>query len=114
MLRKDLAKADIRPKASAGVVDFYALRYAFIKRLARNGASPAVAQRLARHCTVNSALNCYTRLGLEDIRGALNPLPQKGDSAEAEARSVASLRTGTAPEVGAGACHNRCHHMSGS
>jgi hypothetical protein len=38
--------------------------------------SPATAQRLARHSDINLTLGTYTRLGMEDLAGVVNNLPE--------------------------------------
>lgn len=77
MLRLDLLNAGIEPRDDEGrVVDFHGQRTTFITSLARAGVAPATAQRLARHSDVNLTMGVYTRLGLEDLAGAVNNLPE--------------------------------------
>lgn len=77
MLRRDLLAAGIvapqarRGKASAGVVDFHALRASYITNLIRSGANPRAVQLLARHSNVNLTLERYTHLGRDELRRAL-------------------------------------------
>jgi integrase len=61
--------------ASSRVVDFHALRHAFITRLARSGVTPAVAKSLARHSTIMLTMDYYTHILIEDERAALDRLP---------------------------------------
>jgi len=61
---------------SAGrLIDFHALRVTYITLLVRGGASVKVAQELARHSDPKLTLNTYTRLGMNDLSGALDALP---------------------------------------
>jgi len=77
MLRKDLEAADIEYKDDAGrITDFHSLRHTFISNLTKGGASPKVAQALARHSTIGLTMDTYTHLGLYDERAALESLPQ--------------------------------------
>jgi len=62
--------------ASSRVVDFHALRHAFITRLARSGVTPAVAKSLARHSTITLTMDHYTHTLIEDERAALERLPE--------------------------------------
>ena len=76
MLRRDLVNAGIEPEDNEGrIVDFHGQRTTFITGLARAGVAPATAQRLARHSDINLTLNTYTRLGMDDLSGAVNNLP---------------------------------------
>jgi len=77
MLRQDLLNAGIEPEDDEGrVVDFHGQRTTFITGLARAGVAPATAQRLARHSDINLTMGVYTRLGMEDMAGAVNNLPE--------------------------------------
>ena len=68
------------------VVDFHCLRHTFITRLARAGVHPAVAQRLARHSSIELTMQFYTHLRLADTRGALDRLPDLDGEADRPAR----------------------------
>lgn len=57
------------------VFDFHALRGQFISELARRGAYPQTAQKLARHSSINLTMNVYTHLGLKDLKAAVDSLP---------------------------------------
>jgi integrase len=59
-------------------IDFHALRTSFITNLARSGVHPATAQRLARHSTITLTMNTYTKLDDDDLRDAVNRLPNIG------------------------------------
>jgi integrase len=77
MLRQDLRSAGIEPEDDQGrIVDFHGQRTTFITGLARAGVAPATAQRLARHSDINLTMGVYTRLGMEDLMGAVNNLPE--------------------------------------
>jgi integrase/recombinase XerD len=77
MLRQDLLNAGIEPQDDEGrVVDFHGQRTTFITGLARAGVAPAMAQRLARHSDINLTMGVYTRLGMGDLAGAVNNLPE--------------------------------------
>ena len=65
---------------NARVVDFHALRVTFITALARGGASVKVAQELARHSDPKLTMNVYTSLGIHDLTGALDALPDMTDN----------------------------------
>ena len=60
--------------SSNHVVDFHALRHTFITRLARSGATPAVAKSLARHSTITLTMDHYTHTLIGDERAALDCL----------------------------------------
>ena len=60
---------------SGRVVDFHALRHTFITRLARSGALPAVAMKLARHSSITLTMDFYTHILVTDERAALAQLP---------------------------------------
>jgi len=63
MLRKDLKDAKIKYTDDAGRdVDFHALRHTFITNLALAGVHPAVAQKLARHSSIELTMKYYTHV----------------------------------------------------
>ena len=67
------------------VVDFHALRATYITMLVKGGASVKEAQALARHSDPKLTLNVYTRLGVNDLAGALDALPSStGDAPQRE------------------------------
>jgi site-specific recombinase XerD len=60
---------------SGRYTDFHSLRHSYISRLVQSGASPKVAQTLARHSTVKLTLGRYAHVGLYDLASAVNGLP---------------------------------------
>jgi integrase len=66
--------------ADGRVADFHALRATYITALVKGGASVKVAQQLARHSDPKLTLNVYTSLGIHDLSGALDALPDIGSS----------------------------------
>ena len=73
----DLAAAGIAKCDSQGrTVDVHSLRHTFATLLARNGVSPAVAQKLMRHSDIRLTMNTYTQLDLADTAGAVAGLPE--------------------------------------
>ena len=98
MLRRDLAVAGISYRDSAGrVIDFHALRHSFISNLNQSGASPKVAQSLARHSTISLTMDTYTHLGLFDERAAIDNLPGFTDSLDIDEKKTKEIayKTGT-------------------
>jgi hypothetical protein len=59
MVRMDLAAAGIPFETDAGVVDFHALRHAYITSLVASGAHVKTVQVLARHLTPDLAIRLY-------------------------------------------------------
>jgi integrase len=55
--------------------DFHSLRHYFITSLERLGASPKMAQVLARHSDIRLTLGVYTHVGLHDQTAAIEALP---------------------------------------
>ncbi|MBW8036376.1 MAG: site-specific integrase, partial [Planctomycetes bacterium] len=77
MIYKDLELAGIeRIDDSGRSIDFHALRHTFITNLVKGGASPKVAQGLARHSKITLTMDTYTHISLNDHRGALDLLPE--------------------------------------
>jgi integrase len=94
MIGADLAVAGIPYETPSGVVDFHALRSAYISYLVASGASVKTCQTLARHSTPSVTVGIYIKASLHDIRGAVAPLPDlTPDRTEPEARAA----TGTDP-----------------
>ncbi|MHC4638502.1 MAG: tyrosine-type recombinase/integrase [Planctomycetota bacterium] len=63
MLKADLKVADIvYTDASGRDCDFHALRHTFITNLALAGVHPAVAQKLARHSSIELTMKYYTHV----------------------------------------------------
>ena len=68
----DLAAAGIaKIDAQGRTVDVHSLRHTFATLLARNGVSPAVAQKLMRHSDIRLTMNTYTQLDLADTSEAV-------------------------------------------
>jgi len=57
------------------VVDMHALRHSFVSGLVRGGASPKVAQTLARHSTPTLTLGVYAHAQLDEVRAGMDALP---------------------------------------
>ena len=76
ILRRDLEATGIPYEDSSGrVADFHALRHAFISNVVSSGASPKVAQQLARHSTISLTMDTYTHVQMHGERSALDALP---------------------------------------
>jgi site-specific recombinase XerD len=75
MLRLDLEAAGIEPTTAEGVVDFHALRAAYITNLVNSGASVKTCQTLARHSTPSLTIGVYAKASLHDVAGAVEALP---------------------------------------
>lgn len=75
--RGEMAQSDfLAYRDAAGlVIDFHALRHTYISRIVRSGATPKVAQELARHSTVQLTLGRYAHVGLYDLTSAVDALP---------------------------------------
>jgi len=98
ILRRDLEAAGIPYEDAQGrVVDFHSLRHTFITNLVDGGATPKVAQQLARHSTINLTMDTYTHLQLHDERAALEGMsvPPDVNGKGNEIDKVAKLKTGT-------------------
>ena len=61
--------------AAGLVADFHSLRYLYVSRVVRSGATPKVAQELARHCDVRLTLGRYAHAALHDRAAAVDALP---------------------------------------
>jgi integrase len=77
-----------------GKADFHALRHTFISNLASNGVHPKLAKELARHSTITLTMDRYSHVGLLDMNGALECLPNVPNRSEDRQRAAA---TGTEP-----------------
>ena len=76
MVRGDLEAAGLEYRDEDGLVfDFHALRHSYITLLERSGASPKMAQELARHSDIRLTMNVYTHTGLYDKAAAVDRLP---------------------------------------
>ncbi len=75
MLQEDLEAAKIPyTDASGRDADFHSLRHTFITNLARAGVHPAVAQKLARHSSIELTMKYYTHVLRESEIDAMNRL----------------------------------------
>jgi integrase len=77
-VREDLEKAGVPFETEDGRADLHALRHTYISRLIRSGASPKTVQTLARHHSASLTLDRYTHVGLHDLAGAVDALPELG------------------------------------
>jgi integrase len=96
MLRVDLEAAGIPYETPSGVVDFHALRAAYISNLVASGASLKTCQVLARHSTPTLTIGVYARASLHDVQGAVEALPDLNPTAE-RTRSARATGTGGQP-----------------
>ena len=62
MLKADLEAAGIEYETDEGFADFHSLRHTFITNLALAGVHPAVAQKLARHSSIELTMKYYTHV----------------------------------------------------
>tara|TARA_R100000750_G_C2343891_1_gene95414 strand:+ start:107 stop:850 length:744 start_codon:yes stop_codon:yes gene_type:complete len=75
LLKRDLKRAGIEIDTKSGSLDFHSLRYTFISNLAKGNVHPSKAQRLARHSTIALTMDVYTQLSVDDLRSAVDVLP---------------------------------------
>ena len=69
MLRKDLARAGIPDRDKRGrVIDFHALRKTFVTDVVLANPNPKLAQKLARHASMDLTMNVYAEVRPEDER----------------------------------------------
>jgi integrase len=119
MLRRDLAEArykwlesfkDGRQREEAEKGDFLvycdsagryadfhgATRHTYISRIVQGGATPKVAQELARHSDIRLTLGRYAHAALHDVAAAVNGLPAIVPALDPSSANVDALRaTGT-------------------
>lgn len=97
MLKKDLEAIEIPYKDDSGrTCDFHALRATYITHIVKGGASPKIAQHLARHGSIGLTMDVYTHIGLHDTQGALLTLPHiPGIGNAGDQEDCVALRTGT-------------------
>ena len=98
MLRRDLEEAGTPYQDSSGrFADFHALRHTYITNVVKGGASPKVAQSLARHSKITLTMDTYTHMSLYDQRGALENLPSLPclNNSDTRENAAAELKTGT-------------------
>ena len=65
------------------VLDFHSLRHTYITRLCRAGIHPKIAQRLARHSTIQLTLDHYSHVEDEDLAPAIETVPEIGSGGHA-------------------------------
>jgi integrase len=96
ILRHDLEAAGIPYVTEAGFADFHSLRHDYVSMLTASGASPKVAQELARHSTVQLTLGRYAHTGLYDLAAAVNDAfhPSARKPISGERRRPAGHRNG--------------------
>ena len=75
MLRHDLAAAGIAYETDSGVLDFHALRAAYVSELVRSGASVKTCQALVRHSDPKLTIGVYAKASIHDLAGAVESLP---------------------------------------
>ena len=96
MIRKDMELAGLSYLDEAGrVADFHALRHTYVTNLVKGGASPKIAQSLARHSKIELTMNTYTHLSLHDHRQALEALPGIPGVNDQENNQAVAAKTGT-------------------
>lgn len=97
MLKADLEAAGIAYVDDAGrFADFHALRHSFVSLITQGGVHPKIAQRLARHSTVELTLGRYSHTLLSDEAAALDTLPSLPSMFDAPASKQQVMRsTGT-------------------
>ncbi len=92
LIRADLRVAGIPYETASGVIDFHALRAAYVTNLVASGASVKTCQVLARHSSASLTIDVYAKASVHDIRGAVDALP---DPSAAPQPSEAQAATGT-------------------
>ena len=96
MIKADLTEAKIEYKDDADrTVDFHALRHTYITNVVKGGASPKIAQALARHSKITLTMDTYTHISLHDQRGALDALPVVPLGDDCQREKYALPKTGT-------------------
>ncbi len=74
-IRRDLEAAGIDYKTDEGVADFHSLRAYYVSSLIRSGATIETVRELARHAKASTTLDHYAKVGVYDLRGAVESLP---------------------------------------
>jgi integrase/recombinase XerD len=118
MLKVDLKTAGVAYETAEGVADFHSLRHTYITRLAMSNERPKVVQELARHSKLELTMNVYTHLGIHDLQGAVDRMPDQGLKAALATRPTVLRPIGTGgPEVcmraGRVPVQNGAHHSKG-
>jgi site-specific recombinase XerC len=97
-LRVDLKAAGVPYETPEGVVDFHALRAAYITYLVNSGASVKTCQTLARHSTPSLTIGVYAKASLHDVKGAVEDLPDLTRTApESHPQTLAKTGTDSTP-----------------
>ncbi|MDI6448083.1 tyrosine-type recombinase/integrase [Anaerobaca lacustris] len=95
MLRGDLEAAEIPYTDAAGRdMDFHSLRHSFITHLALAGVHPAVAQKLARHRSIELTMRCYTHVFHKSECEAIDSLKRFTSASLSDARRLSSADLG--------------------
>src|SRR5207247_65626 len=96
--------------ADGRVADFHALRHSYITLLERSGASPKMAQELARHSDIRLTMNVYTPARLHDLVGAVEGLPAllTPGATAGKAALRATGTEGASPSRGASSLRTAC------
>jgi integrase/recombinase XerD len=72
--------------------NFHSLRHYFITSLERSGASPKMAQTLARHSDIRLTLGIYTHVGIDDQTNAIEALqPPPTDDSKIETKPLRKI-----------------------
>ena len=98
MMRVDLKAAGIAYETPEGVADFHSLRGYFVSSLVQSGASIKAVQTLARHSTPVTTLAHYAKVGILDITGAVESLPDPMRKPQSP-RSEPMAATGTNDQI---------------
>ena len=88
-----LARAKIAKNGPEGKLDIHALRHCAASRMARAGVPVMQAARLLGHADVRTTSAIYAHLDAEDLRGAVNALPELG-AATKEDHAPGASRSG--------------------
>src|SRR5512135_2604790 len=99
MIKRDLKAAGIPYETPSGVIDFHALRAAYVSNLVASGASVKTCQVLARHRTPSLTIGIYAKASLHDIRGAAESLPDPTPTAPRPEALAATGTEGGRPQV---------------
>lgn len=92
--RADGAKRVLTYLDSEGrYADFHSLRHLCISRVVCSGASPKVAQELARHSTVTLTLERYAHTGVYDLAAAVDGLPSMLPAGKLQSQCLAATGT---------------------
>jgi integrase len=120
MVKRDAKAAGIAERTEDGILDFHALRHTFGTTIVKAGTSPAEAQRLMRHSTMDLTMLLYTHLTGSDIAASVSRAFGSDDAtstAESAPEPVAETRRAEASEgaekadqVASALCRNSAVH----